>query len=189
MQDQRTNTLVQQVLDLDVQTLETADACAEHLKLAAGEANKMAASAVGYGQMAIRYAIKAGEIMNRAKDILPHGDFLPWLHMQIEVVQIAERSAYRWMKMANSPIVANLLDNPDIKTITDAYRATGILPEPEPKQDSGESDKDKAKLPWSPLKFSTRIDDWTKEAALDWLYEYDRAAQWARALRVQFGLI
>lgn len=92
--------------------------------------------------------------------------------------------------MANSPIVADLMNNPNIKTITDAYRATGILPEPEPKPttEGGNGESDKVKLAWSPIKFSTRIDDWTKEQALDWLYEYDRMSQWARQLRMEFGL-
>jgi hypothetical protein len=182
---QNTDTLVQQVLDLNVQTLETADQCAEQLRVAAGEANKMAASAVGYAQMAIRIAIKAGQIMTRAKELVGHGNFYSWL--EINASMITPRTAANWMRLANQKNVSDLLDNPNIKNISDAYRATGILPEPEPKPE-GEGDKDKVKLPWSPLKFSTRIDDWTKEAALDWLYEYDRAAQWARALRVQFGL-
>jgi hypothetical protein len=149
----------------------------------------MAASAVGYGQMAIRYAIKAGDIMNKAKDIVPHGEFLPWLATQLQTCDVAERTVYKWMKLAKLHIGANLMDNPDIKTITDAYRATGILPEPDPKpttQGNGESDK--VKLAWSPIKFSTRIDDWTKEQALDWLYEYDRMSQWARQLRMEFSL-
>jgi len=183
---QNTDTLVQQVLDLNVQTLETADQCAEQVKPACTGANTSAASAVGYGQLAIRYAIKAGEIMNKAKDFVPHGEFLAWL--ETNAPDISRMTATKWMKLANVNARLHLLDNPDIKTITDAYRATGILPEPEPKQDGGQADKDNAKLPWSPLKFSTRIDDWTKEAALDWLYEYDRAGQWARALRVEFGL-
>jgi hypothetical protein len=148
----------------------------------------MAASAVGYGQMAIRYAIKAGEIMNRAKDILPHGEFLPWLNTQLEVVQVAERSAYRWMKMANSPIVATLMDNPDIKTITDAYRATGILPEPEPKAEGGEGEKEK---PPFTLSFKTQYrlpSEWQRDAARDFLYEFDRLAKLAMQLKTEFGL-
>lgn len=185
MQD--TNTLVQQVLDLNVQTLETADQCADQLKVAAGEANKMAASAVGYGQMAIRYAIKAGEIINKAKDIVPHGDFLPWLQPLLPALNVTERTARNWMKLANRQNISDLMGNPDIKTITDAYRATGILPEPEPKQGGGETE-DKPKLPWSPLKFSTRIEQWTKEQAMDFIYEFDRAAQFVRALRMEFGL-
>lgn len=149
----------------------------------------MAASAVGYGQMAIRYAVKSGEILNKAKDILPHGEFLPWLESLLPTLEISERTARNWMKLANRQIVADLLANPDIKTITDAYRATGILPEPEPKPTiEGGGESDKVKLAWSPIKFSTRIDDWTKDQALDWLYEYDRMSQWARQLRMEFGL-
>jgi hypothetical protein len=184
---QNTDTLVQQVLELNVQTLETAEQCAEQLKVAAGEANKMAASAVGYGQMAIRYAIKAGEIMLRAKEILPHGEFMPWLESHIPALDISIPTATRWMKLAKSSSVMNLLNNPNIKTITDAYRATGILPEPEPKQVGGETE-DNPKLPWSPLKFSTRVEQWTKEQAMDFIYEFDRAAQFVRALKVEFGL-
>jgi hypothetical protein len=185
MQD--TDTLVQQVLDLNVQTLETADQCAEQLRVAAGEANKHAAATVGYGQLTIRYAIKAGEIMLRAKDILPHGEFSPWLEAQLPVLEISQRSAYHWMKMAKLQTFANLQDNPNIKTITDAYRATGILPEPDPKPTAGETE-DKPKLPWSPLKFSTRVEQWTKEQAMDFIYEFDRAAQFVRALKLEFGL-
>ena len=182
---QNTDTLVQQVLDLNVQTLKTADQCAEQLKLAAGEANKMAASAVGYGQMAIRYAIKAGEIMNKAKEIVPHGEFESWLESC--GVDVSYQTCNRWMKLAKLSHVRDLMNNPDIKTITDAYRATGILPEPEPKQATGEIE-DKPKLPWSPLKFSTRVEQWTKEQAMDFIYEFDRAAQFVRALKMEFGL-
>jgi hypothetical protein len=150
----------------------------------------MAASAVGYGQMAIRFAIKAGEVMNRAKEIIPHGEFGLWLDKQLETLEVAQMTAYRWMKMAKLSRLVNFLDSPNIKTITDAYRATGILPEPEPKPtaEGGTGESDKVKLAWSPIKFSTRIDDWTKEQALDWLYEYDRMSQWARQLRMEFSL-
>lgn len=148
----------------------------------------MAASAVGYGQMAIRYAIKAGEILNKTKEIVAHGEFGPWL--QANASDISWMTATKWMKLAKLNSGLNLLNNPNVKTITDAYRATGILPEPEPKltAEGGTGESDKAKLAWSPIKFSTRIDDWTKDQALDWLYEYDRMSQWARTLRMEFGL-
>ena len=96
-------------------------------------------------------------------------------------------TATRWMKLAKITNVLDLISNPNIKNISDAYRATGILPEPEPKQGGGETE-DKPKLPWSPLKFSTRIEQWTKEQAMDFIYEFDRAAQFVRALRMEFGL-
>jgi hypothetical protein len=183
MQD--TDTLLQQVLDLNVQTLETADQCAEQVRPACTGANTSAATAVGYGQLAIRYAIKAGEIMNKAKELVPHGEFLAWL--ETNAPDISRMTATKWMKLANVNARLHLLDNPDIKTITDAYRATGILPEPEPKQGGGETE-DKPKLPWSPLKFSTRVEQWTKEQAMDFIYEFDRAAQFVRALKLEFGL-
>jgi len=175
-------------LDLDVQTLETADACAEQLKLAAGEANKMAASAVGYGQMAIRYAIKAGEIMHRAKELLAHGEFTPWLENHLPSVEISLPTATRWMKLAKSSIVMNLMDNPDIKTITDAYRATGILPEPEAKN---EGDTPERERPPFTLTFKTQwrtTSEWSRDAARDFLYDFERLAQLARALKSEFGI-
>jgi hypothetical protein len=148
----------------------------------------MAASAVAYGQMAIRYAIKAGEIMNKAKEILPHGEFLPWLNVQLDAVGVVERTARRWAALANRTRLSDLMDNPDIKTITDAYRATGILPEPEPKQDTGEGDKIK---PPFVLNFKTdykHVSEWSRDAARDFLYEFDRIARTAVQLKTEFGL-
>ena len=178
--------LVHEVLGFDVQQLETADACAEQLKLAAGEANKMAASAVGYGQMAIRYAIKAGEIMNKAKDIVPHGEFENW--MEGCGVNVSLQTCQRWMKLAKASHVRDLLGNPDIKTMTDAYRATGILPEPEPKAEGGEGEKDR---PPFTLSFKTQYhhpSEWQRDAARDFLYEFDRLAKLAMQLKTEFGL-
>ena len=172
-------------MDLNVQELETAEACAEQLRLAATEANKMAAAAVGYGQMAIRYAIKAGEIMNKAKEIVAHGEFGPWL--EANASDISWMTATKWMKLAKLNSGLNLLNNPSIKTITDAYRATGILPEPEPKPE-GEGDKDKP--PFS-LSFRTvyRLpSEWNRDAAKDFLYEFDRLARLAMQLKTEFGL-
>ena len=124
--------------------------------------------------------------MNKGKEIVPHGEFENW--MESCGVNVSLQTCQRWMKLAKASHVRDLLGNPDIKTMTDAYRATGILPEPEPKTTIEGGESDKAKLAWSPIKFSTRIDDWTKDQALDWLYEYDRMRQWARQLRMEFGL-
>ena len=146
----------------------------------------MAASAVGYGQMAIRYAIKAGEIMNKAKEIVPHGEFEQWLEgCGVGVTYI---TCYRWMKLAKLSHVKDLMDNPDIKTITDAYRATGILPEPEPKEEGGEGDKEK---PPFVLNFKTQYhhpSEWNRDAARDFLYEFERLAKLAVQLKTEFGL-
>jgi hypothetical protein len=183
---QTDNELVHEVLDFDVQQLETSEACAEQLKLAVGEANKTAASAVGYGQMAIRYAIKAGEIMNKAKELVPHGEFEQWL---LDCgVEASYQTCNRWMKMAKLSIVRDLMDNPNIKTITDAYRATGILPDPEPK--AGGEEGDKVKPPFV-LTFKTNykhVTEWQPSDARDFLYEFDRIASLATQLRTEFGL-
>ena len=149
----------------------------------------MAASAVGYGQMAIRYAIKAGEIINKAKEIVPHGQFGEWLNAEMQHLDIAERTAQKWMKLAKAHIGADLMDNPDVKTITDAYRATGILPEPEPKE--GSEGTDQRERPPFTLSFKTQwrsVSDWSEDAAKDFLYDFERLAQLARALKTQFGL-
>ena len=146
----------------------------------------MAASAVGYGQMAIRYAIKAGEIMNKAKEIVPHGEFLPWL--EANASDISRMTATKWMKLANVNQRLHLLENPDIKTMTDAYRATGILPEPEPKEEGGEGDKEK---PPFVLNFKTQYhhpSEWNRDAARDFLYEFERLAKLAVQLKTEFGL-
>lgn len=183
-----TNELIHEVLGIDVQQLETADACSEQLKIAGSEANKMAASAVGYGQLAIKFAIKAGEIINKAKEIVPHGQFGEWLNAEMQHLDIAERTAQKWMKLAKAHIGADLMDNPDVKTITDAYRATGILPEPEAKQDNGEGDKQK---PPFTLTFKTQyhdVSEWDKDEARDFLYEFERIAQLALKLKTEFGL-
>ena len=185
---QTTNELVHEVLGIDVQQLETADACSEQLKIAGSEANKMAASAVGYGQLAIRYAIKAGEIINKSKEIIPHGQFGEWLNAEMQYLDIAERTAQKWMKLAKAHIGADLMENPDVKTITDAYRATGILPEPEAKQDAGEGNK--ARPPFV-LTFRTdykHVSEWQPSDARDFLYEFDRLASLAAELKTEFGL-
>lgn len=187
------NTLVevQQLLELDPQKLETLDQCSDALAGLSEAADQWASKSVSAGKWAIQYAVKAGHVLNRAKEICPHGEFLAWLQLQSEKIGRGLVTLRYWMKAAaNVQKNEHLMDSPDIKSVSDLYRAVGILPEPEPKPttEGGTGESDKVKLAWSPIKFSTRIDDWTKEQALDWLYEYDRMGQWARQLRMEFGL-
>lgn len=124
--------------------------------------------------------------MNKAKDIVPHGDFLAWL--ETSAPDISRMTATKWMKLANVNSRLHLLDNPNIKTITDAYRATGILPEPEPKAEGGEGERER---PPFTLTFKTQwraTSEWSRDAAKDFLYEFDRLAQLARALKTEFGI-
>lgn len=146
----------------------------------------MAAAAVGYGQMAIRYALKAGEIMNRAKELLPHGEFEAWLETKVPDVSLP--TCQRWARMAKASRLMDLLDNPDIKTITDAYRATGILPEPEPKDASGKEPQEKAPYVLSFRCQYRQVSEWNKDAARDFLYEFERLARLAMQLKTEFGL-
>jgi hypothetical protein len=138
--------------------------------------------------MTIRFAIKSGQILNRAKELLPHGEFLPWLEAQLPTLEISERTGRNWMKMANMQRFADLIDNPNIKTITDAYRATGILPEPEAKQEGETPERER---PPFTLTFKTQwrtTSEWSRDAAKDFLYDFERLAQLARALKSEFGI-
>ena len=81
-----------------------------------------------------------------------------------------------------------ILENPQVKTMTDAYIATGVLPEPEPKADTGEGEKEK---PPFVLNFKTdykHVSEWSRDAARDFLYEFDRIARTAMQLKTEFGL-
>jgi hypothetical protein len=90
------------------------------------------------------------------------------------------------MKLAKTNLDSLLEANP--KGLQDAYKIVIHRLEDKAKEgDVGETE-DKPKLPWSPLKFSTRVEQWTKEQAMDFIYEFDRAAQFVRALKVEFGL-
>jgi hypothetical protein len=182
---------IQQLLELDVQTLETLEQCSQALARASAAADQYAGQAVSAGKSAIMYAIKGGGICLRAKELCEHGDFLPWLQQQSEIIGRGLATLRFWMKCATAQMSKNLdISDPNIKSVSDMYRAVGILPEPEAKQPNGETGEteDKPKLPWSPLKFSTRVEQWTKEQAMDFIYEFDRAAQFVRALKLEFGL-
>lgn len=152
------------------------------MKRCADEADKCAAFAQAGADLAIRHAWNAGTVCNRAKDILPHGEFMPWLESNA-----GERGYWtlnRWMKLAKFDLGQILGGGP--KGLKDAYIATGILPEPEAKD--GPTGHAKSPMPWHPLKFSTKLNEWTKEQALDFIYEFDRAAQFVRALKMEFGV-
>jgi len=45
-----------------------------------------------------------------------------------------------------------------------------------------------SRQPFKFAKFNARIEDWSREDALDWLYEYERASLWTEKLRAKFGL-
>lgn len=179
---------IQQLLELDVQTLQTLEQCENSLTQLSDAQDNCARTSVSAGKYAILYGIKCGFVCLRAKEIAPDGQFGDWLEAQSQRIGRGLTTLRYWMKCAWQ-VSINKLDiaNPTIKSMLDMYEAAGIVPERERKQ-SGSEIEDKPKLPWSPLKFSTRVEQWTKEQAMDFIYEFDRAAQFVRALKVQFGL-
>jgi hypothetical protein len=138
----------------------------------------------GCAELAIRHAWNAGTICNRAKEIVPHGSFKDWLE-----ANAGERgyiTLTRWMKLAKVSLV-KLLELDNVKTLKEAYVAAGILPDSQPKPE-GEGDKNKP--PFS-LSFRTvyRLpSEWSRDAAKDFLYEFDRLARLAAQLKTEFGL-
>jgi hypothetical protein len=169
---------------LDITLCVDAETCASELKRCADEADRCAALAQAGAELAIRHAWNAGAIANRAKEILPHGEFVPWL-----TENSGDRgytTIHKWMKMAKIHLDELLAGTP--KGLQDAYRATGILPEPEAKQDGGENNKEK---PPFALSFKTEynhVSEWSRDAARDFLYEFERIARIAVQLKTEFGL-
>jgi len=174
--------LVQPTLDLAICV--DADTCAAELKRCADEADRCAALAQAGADLAIRHAWNAGAVCNKAKEIVPHGEFMQWLQDNA-----GERGYYtlrKWMKLAKCDLGHILSGDP--RGLKDAYLAAGILPEPEPKQDGGEGEKDK---PPFTLSFKSQYhhpSEWSRDAARDFLYEFDRLAKLAMQLKTEFGL-
>ena len=122
----------------------------------------------------------------KAKEIVPHGEFQAWL--EANAGERGYRTLAKWMKLAKVNLDALLAENPTLKGLQDAYVAAGVLPEPEPKQDSGEGDKEK---PPFVLNFKTQYhhpSEWNRDAARDFLYEFERLAKLAVQLKTEFGL-
>jgi hypothetical protein len=174
--------LIQPSLDLAICI--DADTCAAELKRCAEEADKCAAMAQGCAEIAIRHAWNAGAICNHAKEIVPHGTFKDWLEKNSG--DRGYHTMLKWMKLAKVDLNQLLQSNP--KGLQDAYKTAGVLPEGEPKQEDSEGDKDKP--PFS-LSFRTvyRLpSEWSRDAAKDFLYEFDRLARLAVQLKTEFGL-
>jgi hypothetical protein len=122
----------------------------------------------------------------KAKELIPHGEFQAWL--EANAGERGYRTLARWMKLAKVSLESLLADNPTLKGLQDAYVAAGVLPEAEPKQDTGEGDKIK---PPFVLNFKTdykHVSEWQRDAARDFLYEFERLAKLAVQLKTEFGL-
>jgi len=122
----------------------------------------------------------------RAKEIVPHGEFQEWLEANSGGRGL--RTMQRYMKLAKTTLESFLTENPQLKGLQDAYVAAGVLPEPEPKPEGGEGQKER---PPFVLSFKTQYrlpSEWQRDAARDFLYEFERLAKLAMQLKTEFGL-
>lgn len=90
----------------------------------AQEAEDLAKGAV---QTLIVAIVIAGRKLAAKKESLGHGAWLPWIETNLK---IHERTVSRWMKLAKF-VETKGEDIEDAKSVTEAYRLAGILPEPE----------------------------------------------------------
>jgi hypothetical protein len=165
-----------------------ADTCSRELKRCADEADRCAALAQGTADIAIRHAWNAGTVCLKAKEILPHGEFQSWL--EANAGERGYRTLAKWMKLAKVNLDALLTDSPQLKGLQDAYVAAGVLPMPEEKEK--EQGEEQEKPPYT-LTFKTKyrhVTEWNKEAARDFLYEFDRLGLegLAQQLKEEFGI-
>jgi hypothetical protein len=171
---------------LDLAVCITPESCAIELKRCADAADRCAALAQAGAELAIRHAWNAGAICLAAKEIVPHGEFQAWL--EANAGERGYRTLAKWMKLAKVNLDALLAENPTLKGLQDAYVAAGVLPDAEPKADTGEGEKEK---PPFVLSFKTQYrlpSEWQRDAARDFLYEFERLARLAAQLKTEFGL-
>jgi len=171
---------------LDLAICLDADTCARELTRCADEADRCAALAQAGAELAIRHAWNAGAVCLKAKELIAHGEFQAWL--EANAGERGYRTLAKWMKLAKVNLDALLAENPTLKGLQDAYVAAGVLPEAEPKADTGEGEKEK---PPFVLSFRTQYrlpSEWQRDAARDFLYEFDRLARLAAQLKTEFGL-
>lgn len=161
-----------------------ADTCSRELNRCANEADKCAAMAQGCAEIAIRHAWNAGAVCLKAKEILSRGEFGPWLEENSKERGIV--TLYKWMKLAKFQLSEILSGQP--KGLNDAYIAAGVLPMAEQKQQQEGEEQEK---PPFVLSFKTKYKnatEWDKDAARDFLYEFERLGRLAMQLKTEFGI-
>lgn len=99
----------------------------EQINIAHEQAQSFADTAKGNAQMAIQAALLCGRLLNQAKGELEHGEWEQW--REANVPDISKVTACKYMKFAK---VNHGLHLESCASLTQAYRAAGILPEPEP---------------------------------------------------------
>jgi hypothetical protein len=126
-----------------------ADDLVHDLQIWAKGAEESASAAITAAHNAIIHAWATGTLFNLAKDNLGHGRFGPWRDSKAYEVGISKRTAQNWMKLAERCWDVRALLTPGT-SLTSAYRAAGVLPEPTqvpPGVDDGVEDADKPSAP------------------------------------------
>ncbi len=87
---------------------------ADEIKLLHGEIE-------GALRTSVEKAVRIGELLGEQKAELKHGEWLPWVEANLP---FTEDTAQRYMRVFND---RGLLENRNVRYLTDAYRALGIV--------------------------------------------------------------
>lgn len=131
-----------------------ADDLLHDLQIWAKEAERSAGAAITAAHNAIIHAWATGTLLNLAKGNLGRGRFGPWRDAKASEIGISTRTSQNWMKLAEHCWDVRALLAPGA-SLTSAYRAAGVLPEPTqvpPSVDDGVEDAEKP--PTQPASFS-----------------------------------
>ena len=126
-----------------------ADDLVHDLQIWAKGAEESASAAITAAHNAIIHAWATGTLLNLAKDNLGHGRFGSWRDSKASEIGISTRTAQNWMKLAERCWNVRALLTPG-PSLTSAYRAAGVLPDPTqvpPSLDDGVEDADKPSAP------------------------------------------
>ena len=91
-------------------------------------ARSAADSATNEARAAITAAVQCGDLLTRQKASVPHGTWLDWLAAYCPA--ISAETARRYMRLSKRSQVTDLTDATSLRQ---AYLATGVLPEPPPR--------------------------------------------------------
>lgn len=152
---------------LELEKLVDANACAVELKRCLNQSLACAARVVGYKELAVRHAINVGYILLRAKELVPHGQFMDWCDTNAE--DVGRETCRKWMGLANSHKNGNL-DLGEDATLSLAYKKTFEASAPKPEEEAQQQEPSY----FTPMKlpqFKMPLNEWTEFAARDFLYQ------------------
>ena len=103
-------------------TLIAASSNAESLSVLAVKINDQHDRAIGHATSALEHARQAGDLLQQAKQQVPHGEWLGWLSANCKV---SARQAQRYLKVANNWKAITKYDAASYLTIDDAIATVG----------------------------------------------------------------